>query len=284
MYDPLLQPALDYIDSHLLDDPPLEDIAAQAGYSLSHFYALFQASTGFTVREYIRKRRLALAARELVTTRRRVLDIALELGFDSHEGFTRAFSALYGLAPSVYRRQRRDLQRYDDLDAFSASMLARTPRTVEPVHVAAQVVERGPIDLVGMEFATSVAENIDQGIISQFITRVFLPRAAEIPGRVEANVLYGLEVTDPYTDRLVHFTSFEVSGRVQPPAGMQLRELPRRSYAVFMPERFLSPYDYSLLMRYAFGEWFPMSGRQFSGEFTMDVYHEDRLDVYVPLI
>ncbi len=283
MYDPLLQPALDFIDLHLLDSPPLEEIAAQAGYSLSHFYALFQASTGFTVREYIRKRRLALAARELVTTRKRVLDIALELGFESHEGFTRAFCALYGLAPNAYRRLRRDLLRYDDLDAFSAHMMARTPRTVEPVHIATQVVERGPIELVGMEVVTSVAENIDRGVISQFVTGVFLPRVAEIAGRADVNALHGVEVSDPYTDRLTHFTSFEVVGPLQPPPGMQLRELPRRSYAVFTPERFLEPYDYSLLMRYAFGEWFPMSGRQFSGEFTMDVYRDDRLDVYVPL-
>ncbi len=70
----------------------------------------------------------------------------------------------------------------------------------------------------------------------------------------------------------------------QPPTGMQLRVLPRQEYAIFKPERFLDPYAYSLLVRYAFGEWFPMSGRQFSGAFTMDVYYPDRLEVYVPVV
>lgn len=92
-----------------------------------------------------------------------------------------------------------------------------------------------------------------------------------------------LLVSDPYTDRLTHFTAFEVNGPQQPPVGMELRVLPRRSYAIFRPEHFLDPYAYSLLVRYAFGEWFPMSGRQFSGEFTMDVYFADRMELFVPL-
>ncbi|GAP13098.1 AraC-type DNA-binding domain-containing protein [Longilinea arvoryzae] len=284
MYDPLLQPSLDFIDRHLLDNPSLETIAAQSSYSLSHFYALFQASTGFTIRDYMRRRRLALAARELVTTRRRVLDIAVELGFESHETFTRAFRAVYGLAPNVYRRQRRDLLHYQNLDAFSAQMIERTPRPLEPVHVAVQVLERGPIHLMGMQVVTSVAENIDQHLIEHFIQDVFIPRSGEIHGRVAANVLYGMEVGDPYTDRLEHFTAFEVQEPARPPDGMRLRILPRQAYAVFSPERFLGPYDYSLLVRYAFGEWFPMSGRQFSGTFTMDVYYPNRLEVYVPLV
>ncbi len=284
MYDPLLQPSLDFIDRHLMDNPPLEEIAAQAGYSLSHFYALFQASTGFTVRDYIRKRRLALAARELVTTRRRVLDIAMDAGFESHEAFTRAFRTLYDLAPTAYRRQRRDLLNYEDLDAFAAHMIERTPQPLEPVRVTAQVVERGPIHLVGMQVTTSVAENIDRGVIPQFIQGTFLPRVEVIPARAPGNVLYGLEVNDPYTDRLAHFTAVEVNGPQQPPVGMELRVLPRCSYAIFKPERFLDPYTYSLLVRYAFGEWFPMSGRQFSGEFTMDVYFADRMELFVPLV
>ncbi|TLN00712.1 helix-turn-helix domain-containing protein, partial [bacterium] len=248
-----------------------------------HFYTLFQASTGFTVRDYIRKRRLALAARELVTTRRRVLDIAMDAGFESHEAFTRAFRALYDLAPGAYRRQRRDLLNYSDLDAFAARMIERTPQPLEPVRVTAQVVERGPIHLVGMQVTTSVAENIDRGVIPQFIQGTFLPRVEEISGRVPGKVLYGQEVSDPYTDRLAHFTAVEVNGAQQPPAGMELRVLPRRSYAIFKPQRFLDPYAYSLLVRYAFGEWFPMSGRQFSGEFTMDVYFADRMELFVPL-
>lgn len=294
MYDPLLQPALEYIDRHLLENPPLETIAAQAGYSLSQFYVLFQASTGFSVRDYMRRRRLALAARELVTTRRSVLDIAVALGFESHEVFTRAFRSLYGLAPTAYRSQRRDLLRCNDLDAFAVQMIERTPRPLKPAHIAARAVERGPLYLVGMEVITSVAENIDRGVIPQFIGRVFHPRIGEIPERVNVGQQYGLEITDPHTDRLAHFAAFEVRGPVQPPAGMELRVLPARSYAVFTPERFLDPYAYTLLVRYAFGEWLPISGRQFSGEFTMDVYSHSydphlgirrlQLDLWVPLL
>ncbi len=74
--------------------------------SLSSLYRLFFSLTGYRVKEYIRARRISEAAQELVETDRRILDIALDYEFESHEAFTRTFKQLAGTTPLAFRRQR----------------------------------------------------------------------------------------------------------------------------------------------------------------------------------
>jgi len=72
--------------------------------SIDYFNRLFLAHTGFTVMAYIGYRRLKSAVVLLRTTDKSVLDTALEVGYSSHEGFTKAFKKEYGMTPSEYRQ------------------------------------------------------------------------------------------------------------------------------------------------------------------------------------
>lgn len=98
-----LQKAVDYIEEHLDEEMQLETIAGTAGYSVPHFYRMFGAIVGCSVREYIRKRKLSRAMVDVVTTGRSITEIAFEQGFDSHEVFTRAFKMAFGAPPSAFR-------------------------------------------------------------------------------------------------------------------------------------------------------------------------------------
>ena len=77
-------------------------LAQLRGYSDFHMTKQFRAITGLSLREYLRARRLAFALVEVRDTRRRLLDIALDYGFSSHEAFTRAFKAEYGISPRAF--------------------------------------------------------------------------------------------------------------------------------------------------------------------------------------
>lgn len=81
----------------------VEDVAKNAGFSIDYFNRIFLSHTGFTVTGYISYIRLKQAAFLLRTTDKTVLDIALEIGYESHEGFTKAFRKKYGAAPNEYR-------------------------------------------------------------------------------------------------------------------------------------------------------------------------------------
>lgn len=94
----------DYIAAHLQDGISLEQLARAAAYSPWHALRAFSGLTGRTPFEYLRLLRLSTAAKRLRDGRESVLCIALTTGFDSSEGFARAFARAFGLTPSQYRK------------------------------------------------------------------------------------------------------------------------------------------------------------------------------------
>lgn len=102
-----IEQSINYIENHLTKPTSVEDAAKVAGYSRHHFSRTFLAVTGLTPISYLRKRRVSEAARELVTTSRRILDIALDYQFGSQEAFTRSFRREFGVNPGFYRRRKQ---------------------------------------------------------------------------------------------------------------------------------------------------------------------------------
>lgn len=99
-----IQKSIDFIEANLKEGISLEDISVQAYSSVPHFYRMFQITTGYSVMDYVRRRRLSQAAYELLTTEKRVIDIALDFQFNSEETFIRAFVKMFGATPGKYRR------------------------------------------------------------------------------------------------------------------------------------------------------------------------------------
>jgi len=95
--------ALDYIDKNITQNVSLYDISREAGFSVPHFYRLFKRLTGDTVGAYILRRRMSMAARDLIDSDKSITSIAFEYGFESHDVFTRAFTRVYGMPPNKYR-------------------------------------------------------------------------------------------------------------------------------------------------------------------------------------
>jgi AraC family transcriptional regulator len=99
-----VQRGLDFIEARLDEDLDAGAIARAAGISQWHFQRIFKALTNETLKAYIRSRRFAAALDALGAGNSRILDIALAAGFDTHESFTRAFKAAFGVTPDDYRR------------------------------------------------------------------------------------------------------------------------------------------------------------------------------------
>jgi len=104
-YTARINRVLDYVDAHLDDKLDLASLARVAYVSEWHFHRVFQSLTGETPGDWVRRRRLEVAAMRLLAARRDpILKIALEVGFRSPEVFTRAFVAHFGVTPSKWRR------------------------------------------------------------------------------------------------------------------------------------------------------------------------------------
>ena len=107
----LIQRTVDQIDASLRahDDEAvaLRRLSETLGYSEYYMTRKFREISGMRLRDYLRRRRLAFALKEVRDSSRPLLDIALDYGFSSHEAFTRAFEQIYGMTPSDYRRYLR---------------------------------------------------------------------------------------------------------------------------------------------------------------------------------
>lgn len=94
----------DYMEKNLYRNITLKELADAAGYSPWHTTRLFKEATGKTPFDYLRGLRLTKAALTLRDNDIRVIDVALDYVFDSHEGFTRAFSKEFGVSPYKYSK------------------------------------------------------------------------------------------------------------------------------------------------------------------------------------
>lgn len=111
-----IQKTLDYLEIHIGEDIAIEQIAEIANLSPFYYQRLFSRLVKKPVREYIKLRRLAYASKVLANKNLRILDIALDYGFGSHETLTRAFKSAYGMTPEEYRANPVMLNQYDKPD------------------------------------------------------------------------------------------------------------------------------------------------------------------------
>jgi AraC family transcriptional regulator len=104
--------AIEYIEKNLDDEVDIIEAAKKARCSTFHFQRMFYAIIGITPAEYIRRRRLTLAATELATGYDKVIDIALKYGYESPNAFTRAFRNMHGVNPGEARAPGVKLSAY----------------------------------------------------------------------------------------------------------------------------------------------------------------------------
>lgn len=98
-----IQQTVEYIEEHLAEEMKIENLARLASLSQFYYQRLFSRLVKKPVNEYIKLRRLARACEALLNKNNRILDIALDVGFSSHEMLTRTFKSAYGMTPEEYR-------------------------------------------------------------------------------------------------------------------------------------------------------------------------------------
>ncbi|MFT4415371.1 AraC family transcriptional regulator [Fredinandcohnia humi] len=104
--------SLQYIEDNLTHDIDFKEVARIALCSEYHFKRMFSFLAGISLSEYIRRRRLTLAAFELTTGNPKIIDLAIKYGYNSPDSFTRAFQSLHGVTPSEARNNGRALKAY----------------------------------------------------------------------------------------------------------------------------------------------------------------------------
>lgn len=104
---------VNWVEENLEECPTLEEMSDFVGYSPCYCSAKFHEYVGVSFKDYIQKRQLSMAAIALQRTKHRIIDIAIQYGFSSHEAFTRAFVRAYGYTPFQYRKLLPEILTFD---------------------------------------------------------------------------------------------------------------------------------------------------------------------------
>lgn len=108
--------AIHYMESHIQEELTVGEIAKQACTSPYYFQKGFSMLCGLTVGEYLKKRRLTLAGSELISTDRKIIEIALSYGYDSPDSFTKAFLRFHGATPTAVRKGEAMMRSFAPLE------------------------------------------------------------------------------------------------------------------------------------------------------------------------
>ncbi len=135
--------ALDYIEANLTGKIDYREIAKIAMCSDYHFNRMFSFLSGVNLSEYIRRRKLTLAAFELKNDNVKVIDIAIKYGYNSTDSFSRAFSSLHGILPSEVKKENIQIKAYPKMT------FQLTIKGVEAMNY--RIVKKEPFKIIGFK-------------------------------------------------------------------------------------------------------------------------------------
>lgn len=281
-----LQKSIEFIEDNLTNPISLKEVSQTAYSSLSHFHRIFAFMAGFTLKEYIRKRRLSVAAHELICSKKSVLDIALKYQYNTHETFTRAFKKAYGMPPHKFRKNRREHVLFEKINIYDPQY--KNLYSDDTVNL--RFVTYNQFVVTGFSINTSLEENRVARDIPGFMDHFFRNSLFEkIPGVIHPERFYGI-----YSNLDVHnnfkFTiAYETGNLVNISDDMDMHVIPPRNYAVFeaagsLPEKLENTWHY------IYGNWLPNSNYEREFGIDFEVYDEQalmgedaRVEIYIPL-
>jgi AraC-like DNA-binding protein len=131
-----IQNALEYIEKHMFNKISHKDVAKVSCMSTRSFYNYFWCLTGMTFKEYVIKRRLTESVNKLIYTSEKIINIALEVGYETHESYTRAFKKEFGVTPIQMRNAKYSLTGFKKLTIIKEMYMGIIIREVEEMRVA----------------------------------------------------------------------------------------------------------------------------------------------------
>jgi AraC family transcriptional regulator len=290
-YRTCIQNSIDYIEEHLQESMTVDDLAKIAGFSSYHYYRVFNAYVGIPIMEYIRRRRLAYAAAELARGKR-IIDIAMDYGFDTHNGFAKAFRKTYGCSPEKYRLHvSGQMPKKVDL------LLLTHYNLTGGIIVEPKIVTKPASKIAGYELKTTSREGKNLQEIPVFWDSMTPEKFAVLHKQLHAvhhNDLGVCFPADSTTGDFSYVVAVEVYDYEGVAPDMFRGEISEATYAVFSvpPVESMGPEFSDSIQgtwKYIFKTWFPGSGYEFAeGKVDYELYCEAmqamKVEIYIPIV
>lgn len=280
--------AVDYIELNLAEDISYDKLAQIACCSTYHFQRMFSFITGVPLSEYIRRRRLTIAAFELQTCKTKVIDVAIKYGYESPEAFSRAFKNLHGIMPMSARDIGVSLKAFPKM-TFSISI-----KGVSEMNY--RIEQKEAFEVFGLELKTTVINGQCYKDIPEFWAacgrdgrcQALAQSAGKKSGELlDAGVTYD---HNPNGDMSYMLGCIKQDKVISPE--YTVLTIPEQTWAIFQTEWKSDSDDEKLheVWRRIYSEWFPVASYEHANcDFDMEMYFGNAqtgysAEIWIPVI
>jgi len=273
--------AMAYIEEHLTEEIHSEDVACIAHVSKFHFLRIFLALTNRTLGDYIRQRRLSLAAADIISTQDKIIDIAYKYRYETPEAFTKAFKRMHGVSPSQARKNK------DKIKAMPPITFQITVKGEKQMEYRIEQKESFNVMGIAKHFSTRDGENLKA--IPLFWSEVYqngqcadLQQYAGSLGTL--GICYNFDKEEESIDYMIGVEGNNHSNKYE------LLNIEANTWAVFES---IGPMPHAIqkVWEKIYAEWFPATGYEHAGGPELEVYllgdsraEDYKCEVWIPII
>lgn len=273
--------SLDYIEQHLTEEIENAELAKIVCCSAYHFTRMFSFISGITLSEYIRRRRLSMAALELQNSNIKIIDLALKYGYDSPTAFTRAFQSLQGVSPTEARNEGVRLKSYPKM-SFLITVKG-------DVNMNYRIENKDGFTVVGIkERMVTVNGNENFDCITEMWAGLTEEQAGQIlslsNGKIEGLIGVSANNNGVEFDYYIAATT-----DIRSDSSMSILEIPASTWAIFECVGAL-PNSITDVWKRIFTEWFPSSGYENADSPCLEIYsdgdttsNEYKCEIWLPI-
>ncbi len=273
-----LNRALEYVEDHITEELSYDRIAQEANSSKFHFLRVFSILTDRTLGEYIRERRLSLAAQEILSGQQKIIDIALKYRYENAGSFTKAFKRFHGITPMQAQSSESILK------AAPPLKLIITIKGEEKMDY--RIEKKDAFSVIGVSTEVSKRDDANFRIIPQFWKDKEEDGTVSeiVPGITSMGLMGICYDFDMDTEQFKYMIAIEGDT----PRGKldTLNRIDSYTWAVF-PGKGRMPDAIQEVWKRVFHEWFPATNYEHAGGPEIEVYYtmdeESSFEVWIPV-
>lgn len=273
--------AVEYLEENINEKLDIDKVSRIALSSPFHFQRMYHMMTGVTIAEYVRRRRLTLAAQDILSGEK-IIDVAYKYGYETPESFTKAFGKMHGINPSAAREPGAKLKAYPKL-SFHISIKGDKKMDYK-------IIEKESFSVIGKKTRITMVDNQNFNLVPKFWNNCRIDGTQEwLCKRAGKLGMLGICMDfDKDTEEFNYMIAVEEVNKALP-EGFESRTIPAATWAVFesigpMPE---AAQD---VTKRIFSEWFPATGYEHACAPEIEVYPagdvsspDYRCEIWIPI-
>lgn len=290
-YGEALEQSIHFIETNIKDDLTAEQIAHHVGYSVFHFCRIFAINQGVPLMEFVRKKRLLLSRAELLNNHR-IIEVALDYGFETASGFSKAFRKEFGYSPTTY------------ISRMSGCSIKEIITNIGGIIMNPVIRKKSAFKVAGYGINTNIAESFTKDIAAYWDTYEGENLECKMYKQLNPPKHGEVGICVPCSDNgnAIYLLGVIVDDFQKVTPDMMTITVPEAEYAVFTTppvnnidttQTLDDPLSIAVkeTWRYIFNEWFPNSDYEFD-ETKMDFeFYDERchgsenlvMEIYVPI-